>query len=106
MAEAAQDFSPAGYAALLTEFAARGYTATGFAEVSSAARHLIIRHDVDFSLDAAAAMAELEHARGIRATYFVLLRTEFYNPLSDAGLASLQRIASLGHAIGLHFDAA
>src|SRR5262245_14908532 len=53
--EAAQDLSPSGYAAVLAEFAARGYTATGFAEASSAARHLILRHDVDFSLEAAAA---------------------------------------------------
>ncbi len=51
-------------------------------------------------------MAELEHTRGVRATYFVLLRTEFYNPLSSAGLAALRRIAALGHTIGLHFDAA
>ena len=106
MAEAAQEFSPSGYMALLAAFAARGYTATDFADALSTARHLILRHDIDFSLDAAAAMAELEHAHRIRATYFVLLRTEFYNPLSGAGLASLRRIASLGHVIGLHFDAA
>lgn len=106
MAEAEQEFSPSGYAALLDGFASRGYIATGFAKSSPDSRHLILRHDIDFSLDAAAAMAELEHQRGVRATYFVLLRTEFYNPLSGAGLATLRQIAAHGHTIGLHFDAA
>jgi len=55
---------------------------------------------------AAAAMAEQERRLGVSATYFVLLRTEFYNSLSRDGLQSLRRIVGCGHEIGLHFDAA
>lgn len=40
----------------------------------------------------------------MRATYFVLLRTDFYNPASRRGVAALRRIRSLGHETGLHFD--
>jgi hypothetical protein len=99
------EFSPEGYAALIGALRARGYEMRGFADADPEARHLVLRHDVDFSLAAALTMAEGEAERGIEATYFVLLRTEFYNPLSGAGLAALERIAAL-HAIGLHFDAA
>lgn len=102
----ANSFTPRGYAALLAALTGRGYAVRGFADADPAARHVILRHDVDFSLSAAGAMAEQESELGVRSTYFVLVRTEFYNPLSSEGLGTLARIASLGHAIGLHFDAA
>jgi hypothetical protein len=51
-------------------------------------------------------MAEQEQGLGVAATYFILLRTEFYNLLSAEGLRALRRIAECGHDIGLHFDAA
>lgn len=97
------EFSPAGYAALIGALRERGYAPCGFTDADPAQRHLILRHDVDFSLAAALAMAEREAALGIAATYFVLLRTEFYNPLSGTGLAALEHIAAL-HTVGLHFD--
>jgi hypothetical protein len=102
----ANSFTPDAYAALLSALADRGYAMRGFADADPAVRHVILRHDVDFSLAAARAMAEQEAELGVRAAYFVLLRSEFYNPLSSEGLGALARIASLGHVIGLHFDAA
>jgi hypothetical protein len=102
----ARTFSPAAYAALIAALRERGYRTFDFAGAEPGARHLILRHDVDFSLAAAMAMAEQEAALGVASTYFVLLRTEFYNPLSGEGLAALARLTGLGHAVGLHFDAA
>jgi len=99
------EFSPAGYAGLLGALRERGYAVRGFADADPAARHLVLRHDVDFSLGAALAMAEREAEAGVQSAYFVLLRTEFYNPLSGEGLKALERIAAL-HEVGLHFDAA
>jgi hypothetical protein len=98
------DFTRAGYAALLDAFAALGYTCRGFGEVESGSRHLVLRHDLDMSLDAAVPIAEIEAARGLRATYFVLVGTEMYNPFSPAGRQILARLSALGHAVGLHFD--
>lgn len=102
----AREFSPQAYAGMIATIRDRGYETRGFSDVDPSQRHLIVRHDVDFSLDAALAMAEQEATLGLSSTYFVLLRTEFYNPLSGEGLAALRRIGSLGHTIGLHFDAA
>jgi len=98
-------FSPEGYRALIRAICARGYSICDFASAKPEARHLVVRHDVDFSLVAAAAMAEAEAGDGVAATYFVLLRTEFYNPFSGGGREALRRIAAR-HTVGLHFDAA
>ncbi|MHB1218279.1 MAG: polysaccharide deacetylase family protein [Alphaproteobacteria bacterium] len=100
------EFSIAGYAALVRALIARGYMARGFAEAEPTARHLVLRHDIDMSIEAAVPIAEAEAALGVAATYFVLMRSELYNPFAPSGAAALVRIASLGHEIGLHFDAA
>jgi hypothetical protein len=106
MNPAHHEFCPEGYARLLDAFRRRGYGFAGFEDITADGKCLILRHDIDFSLPAALRMAEQERETGVRATYFVLVRTEFYNPLSQAGLAALQKIAAFGHDIGLHFDAA
>jgi hypothetical protein len=63
---------------------------------------LFLRHDVDMSLDAALAMAELEAERGVAATYFLMTRSDFYNLDSRGGGAALARLRELGHHVGLH----
>jgi hypothetical protein len=65
---------------------------------------LILRHDVDASLEAALKMAKVEHKLGIRSTYFVLFSYKFYNLLERDDLATLREISKLGHEIGLHYD--
>lgn len=67
-------------------------------------RTVILRHDIDYSLDKAVALAELECRLGISSTYFVLLTSEFYNILSKDNLSKISQIYRLGHDIGLHFD--
>ncbi|MBS28077.1 MAG: hypothetical protein CL566_04015 [Alphaproteobacteria bacterium] len=83
----------------------RGYGAVGYDAVAPNARHLVLRHDLDMSIDAAVTTAEIEAELGVAAHYFVLLRTEMYNPWSDHGRRQLDRIAELGHEIGLHLNA-
>lgn len=93
------------YRTLVENLLATGYEPRGFDRVEPDRRHVILRHDVDMSPATAAALAELESELGVRAIYFVLLRSDLYNALSAANLAHLQRIAALGHELGLHFDA-
>ena len=63
---------------------------------------LLLRHDVDLSLDAALQLAGLEANAGARATYFLMTRSVFYNLASAEGERALARLRELGHAVGLH----
>ncbi len=100
------EFTYSAYRVLLTLLRESGYEIRGYRNYETSARPVILRHDIDTSLSQAVRLAELEAEDGARATYFVLLRTDFYNPASRDGLAALRRIQSLGHEIGLHFDEA
>lgn len=70
----------------------------------AAGRYFILRHDVDFSPAAALRMAEFEARLGIRATYFLLFSSSFYNLLSAECCAAARRLVELGHEVGLHYD--
>jgi len=98
------DFTLTGYRALLEALLARGYVVVGYGDAEPASRHLIVRHDLDMSIDAALPIAEIEAGLGVAGCYFVLLRTDMYNPWSEPSRRVLQRIASQGHEIGLHLD--
>jgi hypothetical protein len=64
----------------------------------------LLRHDVDYTLYAALALAREEAARGIRATYFLLVNSAYYNLLSPSHAHVPAAIADLGHEVGLHYD--
>jgi hypothetical protein len=63
---------------------------------------VLLRHDVDLSLDAAVRMAELEHDAGASATYFLMTESVFYNLDSSEGSAAIARLRALGHRVALH----
>lgn len=72
--------------------------------ISTPQRYFILRHDVDFCPKAALKMARFEAQRGIRATYFLLLSSEFYNLLSEESCTIPRELVALGHEVGLHYD--
>lgn len=65
---------------------------------------VILRHDVDYSPAAALRLATLEASRGVKATYFLLLNTFYYNLLSPEHASVARGLAELGHEVGLHYD--
>ena len=65
---------------------------------------LLLRHDVDLDIRPALRMAKIEHNLGISSTYFILISSDFYNPLSLPNRNRLKELVALGHEIGLHFD--
>ena len=67
-------------------------------------KHILLRHDVDFSLDYALDMALLEKDLGVRATYYILVRSSIYSSISDEGTKTIREIKRAGHEIGLHID--
>ena len=66
------------YDELLEAARAGGYRFAGF-ESPPGRGDLLLRHDVDLSLDAALRIAELEAAAGASATYFLMTESVFYN---------------------------
>jgi len=89
------------YAEILAAARAGGYR-FAFFDRAPEARDLLLRHDVDLSLDAAVRMAELEAEAGAAATYFLMTRSEFYNLDAPSGERALERLRELGHRVGLH----
>jgi hypothetical protein len=63
---------------------------------------LFLRHDVDLSLAAAIAMAELEADMEVTTTYLLMTESVFYNLASPEGASAIARLRELGHAVGLH----
>jgi hypothetical protein len=98
------EFTEAGFTALLVKLQMGGYRFARYGE-HPAGRHVLWRHDVDFSMHRAVRLAEIEAGRGVVATYFVNPRCAFYNLFEPEIELLLRRIRSLGHEIGLHFDA-
>ena len=93
------------YRELLSDLTDLGYRAVDLQLIDSAQPVMFLRHDVDLSLGRAVAVAEAERALEVKATYYVLVSTEMYNPASAESRRQLRRIVELGHAVGLHFDA-
>ncbi len=98
------EFTYSAYRALLHSLRQGGYAFTDYHAYAQHPRCVILRHDIDNSLSRAVRLAEIEAEEGVQSTWFVLLRTDFYNPASAASQKALGRILSLGHEIGLHFD--
>jgi len=62
-----------------------------------------LRHDIDHSLDLALEVAHHEHARGLRATYFLLHTHAYWND-PDFEL-KVQQLLAYGHEVSLHVNA-
>ncbi len=100
-----EGFTLVGYEALIGELLARGYQVRGYDNVDPKKSDLILRHDLDMSLDAALPIAEIERRLNAKSHFFVLIRTEMYNIFSTRAVQAIRHLQSLGHEIGLHLDA-
>jgi hypothetical protein len=98
-------FTLDGYVATVCGLTDQGYSIASYFDHQPAQRHLILRHDIDQSIERARQMAACESFHGWRSTYFVLVRTEMYNAWSRAGASALREMSTAGHEIGLHLDA-
>ncbi|CAA9517803.1 MAG: hypothetical protein AVDCRST_MAG79-17 [uncultured Thermoleophilia bacterium] len=101
MATPAPAFDLAAYARILEAARSGGYRPSTF-DRDPEPGVVFLRHDVDLSLEAAVTMAELEAEIGVRATYFLMTESVFYNLSSPVGVRTIARLRALGHAVGLH----
>jgi hypothetical protein len=94
-------FSPEHYRQLLAAAKQGGYRFAGFDRPPEPG-DLILRHDVDLSLEAAVAMAEAEAEAGAWSTWFLMTRSVFYNLDSAEGERAVSRLRELGGRVGHH----
>src|SRR5579871_6717348 len=94
-------FSIAHYAEILTRALDQGYEFSTFAEheKTTSPRLILMRHDIDLSLDNCLRFAQIEHELGVRATYFVRVHARLYNPFEYHSYQKLREIETLGHEL-------
>lgn len=100
----ATPFTLEGYKALIGGLVGCGYMIRSFHDFDPRLPHLLLRHDVDQSIAIARQMADAEATEGWRSTWFILMRTEMYNPFSRTNADHLRAMLRDGHEIGLHLD--
>lgn len=69
----------------------------------STKKFIVLRHDIEFSIERAFAMACIESEAGISSSYLVQLTNNTYNALSQENIRMLKEMLSMGHKIGLHY---
>ena len=74
-----------------------------FEEIDNYEKIILLRHDVDFSLDNAIQMARLEHELGIKSTYFIRISGK-YNIMYFPNYIIIRELVALDHEIGLHYN--
>lgn len=74
-----------------------------FSEAQNADKYIVLRHDIEFSIDRAFALSKVEDTEDIKSSWFVQLTNNAYNPFSKKNLDMLKDMISRGHHVGLHF---
>ena len=96
-------FGKKKYLKLLNLISNKGYQFCDFLS-DHKKKSVCLRHDIDFSIEYAFQMAEMEYKNGISSSYFFMLSSNFYNIFSLESYRYITKIADLGHSISLHFD--
>ena len=96
-----RDFSLERYGNLLSDLGGTGYCILPVSELlrgRGVSPWIALRHDVDRREDRAVAMARLEGALNVRATYYFRVGPRMAAP------GTLREISSLGHEVGYHYE--
>lgn len=96
-------FTHRWYRRLLQRLQAEGYAFGTFSD-GFGDGDVVLRHDVDLSVDRAVEMARIEAELGVESSYFVLLSSSLYNPFEADRRDAIHEIEALGHDVGLHFS--
>jgi hypothetical protein len=101
---AVQPYGKGAYRDLMRQAEAAGWSFGSFVEPAGAGRRtMFLRHDVDYSLELAVELAELNHELGVSGTFCVQLRAQFYNALEHTETERLLRLRDLGQEVALHY---
>jgi hypothetical protein len=81
-----------------------GYTIIPVKDFDKQKKVILLRHDIDFSLEYAYELANFEYDLGINSSYYVYLHSPTYNALSPKSMGMIKAMKGMGHEIGLHYD--
>jgi hypothetical protein len=95
-------FSYAEYTEIIHLIKATGL-ATDYRQALTSDRFIIMRHDVEFSVERAFALSRLEDSLDFTADYFFQWTNNNYNILSRRHMEMIRDMSARGHRIGLHF---
>ena len=95
-------FSKESYKNLLETIVAKGFVFS--TDLNIITKELLLRHDIDFDLVLAHQMALIENSLGIKSLYLVMTQNPLYDVSSKESVEHIEKINSLGHEIGLHYD--
>jgi hypothetical protein len=88
----------------ILKIAGGNYRFVEYGEKDFTKKSIFLRHDVDFSVNSAFALASIEAGLKIKSTFFLLPHSDFYNLFEDEITSIIRKIIESGHKIGLHFD--
>jgi hypothetical protein len=97
------DFTLSAYREALKDIG-EGFFVASFRDLGPGDNFILLRHDIEISLDRALSMAKVEKDLGLRATYFINPLASMYSIFEKENQEKIQEIERLGHELGLHFD--
>lgn len=100
------DLSHAHYHDILVRAINKGYCLSPVPThpIDPKSMQLILRHDVDALPERSLHIAQIEAVLGARATYYIRIAANEYNPMSPTLLFLFEKIKRLGHDLGLHCE--
>ncbi len=96
-------FSYAEYGEIVKAIQESGRGA-GFSQALERERFIIMRHDVEFSVDRAYDLSRFEKSLGFTSTYFFQCTNNSYNLFSGKNRNLIEQMRRDGHTVGLHFN--
>ena len=93
------------YREMLTGAQESGYALSSFERFNTESkRSVILRHDVDYTLNGVYQLAEIEADLGATSTFMFRVHAHEYNLFAPHVLDMLRNVLDMGHEIGLHFE--
>lgn len=99
-------FSLKSYADALRAYLDAGYAVTSFQEylADPQPKHLILRHDIDNSIEQALRVARVDAEVGCTSSIFVRVHARGYSLMSLPSLMIMREMEELGHEVQLHLE--
>lgn len=99
-------FSLADYADTLSAYLDDGYAVTSFGEYldDPQPKHLVLRHDIDNSIEQALRVARVDAEAGCTSSFFLRVHARGYNLMSLPSLLIIREMEELGHEVQLHLE--